>query len=122
MVCDAVQAQMERMGRDASNATHLQQQLQAKDKLLGEADDAIRQAKVCLTLLAYVRRDSASCCRISLSCMWHEMHCHLGGKSGKKQPWLHPGSAESLAMQRQADHLIECIAEALLIQFCIVAC
>ena len=46
------------MCRDASDAAHLQQQvqqqLQAKDRLLGEVDDANKQAQICLTLLAYV--------------------------------------------------------------------
>jgi len=56
--CNAVQAQVERMGRDANDAAQLQQQvqqqLQSKERLLGEANDATRQAQVCLTLLAYV--------------------------------------------------------------------
>jgi len=61
MVCNAVQAQMERMGKDACDAAQLQQQVQDKERLLGEANDAIRQAQVSLTLLAYVQRFSASC-------------------------------------------------------------
>jgi len=49
--CNAVQAQVERMGRDANDAAQLQQQVQqAKERLLGEANDAKRQAQVCLTL------------------------------------------------------------------------
>ncbi len=46
--CNVVQAQMERMGRDACDAAQLQQQLQDKERLLGEANDATRQAQVCL--------------------------------------------------------------------------
>ena len=46
------------MEKDASYAAKLQQQvqqqLQVKDRLLGEVDDANKQAQVCLTLLAYV--------------------------------------------------------------------
>ncbi len=56
MVCNAVQAQLERMGRDASDAAQLQQQVQqqvqAKGRLLGEMTEANKQAQVCLTLLA----------------------------------------------------------------------
>ncbi len=63
--CNVVQAQMERMGKDASDAAQVQQQVQqqvqSKERLLGEANDAIRQAQVSLTLLAYVQRFSASC-------------------------------------------------------------
>ena len=58
MVCNAVQAQMERMSRDASDAAQVQQQLQQqvqdKERLLGEANDATKQLQVCFTLLAYV--------------------------------------------------------------------
>ncbi len=54
--CNAVQAQVERMGRDASDAAQLQQQvqqqLQSKERLLGETTDANKQAQVCLTFLA----------------------------------------------------------------------
>ena len=46
------------MERDANYAAKLQQQvqqqLQVKDRLLGEVDDSNKQAQVCLTLLAYV--------------------------------------------------------------------
>lgn len=46
------------MCRDASDAAHLQQQvqqqLQVKDRLLGEVDDSNKQAQVRLALLAYV--------------------------------------------------------------------
>ena len=56
--CDAVQAQVERMGRDTRDAAQLQQQvqqqLQAKERLLGEANDANKQAQVCITFSAYV--------------------------------------------------------------------
>ena len=48
--CDAVQTQVEWMGREASDAAQVRQQMQAKERLLGEANDAIRQAQVCLTL------------------------------------------------------------------------
>ena len=52
---------MERMGRGAIDAAHLQQQvqqqvqqqLQAKERLLGEVTDANKQAQVRLALLAY---------------------------------------------------------------------
>ncbi len=50
--CNAVQAQVERMGRDASDAAHLQQ-LQAKERLLGDMIDANKQLQVCLTFSAY---------------------------------------------------------------------
>ena len=53
--CDAVQAQVERMGRDAAQLQQqVQQQLQAKERLLGEANDANKQAQVCITFSAYV--------------------------------------------------------------------
>jgi len=74
--CNAVQAQVARMGRDAHDAAHLQQQLrqlqqqlQGKERLLGEVNDAHRQAQVCLTLLAYVWRRNASRQSISHFCM-----------------------------------------------------
>ena len=55
--CNAVQAQVEKMGRDANDAAHLQQQLQqqvqAKERLLGDMTDANKQLQVCLTFLAY---------------------------------------------------------------------
>ncbi len=41
---------MERMGKDACDAAQLQQQVQDKERLLGEANDANKQAQVCLTL------------------------------------------------------------------------
>lgn len=48
---------MERMGRGAIDAAQLQQQvqqqLQAKERLLGEVTDANKQAQVRLALLAY---------------------------------------------------------------------
>jgi len=56
--CNAVQAQVERMGKDASDAAQkqqqVQQQLQAKERLLGEVTNANKQLQVCFTLLAYV--------------------------------------------------------------------
>ncbi len=56
--CNAVQAQVERMGRDASDGAQVQQQvqqqLQAKERLLDEVTDANKQLQVCFTLLAYV--------------------------------------------------------------------
>ena len=81
--CNAVQAQLERMGRDASESTHLQQQVQSKERLLGEANDAIEQTKVCFALLPYVCRCNASCQSISLSCTQHVMHCHLDEEIAK---------------------------------------
>ena len=46
------------MGRDASDGAQvqqqLQQQLQAKERLLDEVTDANKQLQVCFTLLAYV--------------------------------------------------------------------
>ncbi len=45
---------MERMGKGACDAAQLQQQVQQqvqdKERLLGEANDANKQAQVCLTL------------------------------------------------------------------------
>jgi len=90
--CNAVQAQTERMGRDASDAAHLQQQvqqqLQAKGRLLGEMTDANKQLQVCLTFLACARTCSASSMSISLFCIWHLMHCHLGSEADKPGLWL----------------------------------
>ncbi len=67
--CNAVQAQVESMGRDACDAAHLQQQLQAKERLLEEVTDANKQAQVCLTFLACARMCSASGMSISLFCI-----------------------------------------------------
>ncbi len=58
--CNTVQAQVEKMGRDASDAAQMQQQLQDKERLLRDTNDANQQVQVCLTLLAYVEGHNAS--------------------------------------------------------------